>query len=338
MAAWIAAIWLLSSLHPFKKVFAPSYFDGILKPCFGTVSIILTGILYSKTYFALRKQSASMIGKKSSFSSAQGGKTSKKIDAVNQETREVGFVNIQDNHEGAQNPNMCAQTQSIRAQNQIKRVQTLDENAQIQVPKRPQNCSERAEGKHQRSHSKDGPAKNQYERAESHDKRVQNKDERAQNKDERAQSWDKRAQSKDERAQCKNERVDCAEILLAIQEKSTTNITCSTDHKQSVTNAKEQRFLNTIIIIALIAVVTVMSGTIYVQILPIINKKSPNLNTILRPVLLSIYSLNFAVNPFVYCLRLKQYRKTFQMVYSCDLVTSISNRVSCRRLKPSKSA
>ena len=333
MAAWIAAIWLLSSLHPFKKVFAPSYFDGILKPCFGTVSIILTGILYSKTYFVLRKQSASMIGKKSSFSSAQGGKTSKKIDAVNQETREVGFVNIQDNHEGAQNPNVRAQAQSIRAQNQIKHVQTLDENAQIQVPKRPQNCSERAEGKHQRAQSKDGPTKNQYERAESHDKRVQNKDERTQNKDERSQSGDEPAQSKDERAQCKNERADCAEILLAIQDKSTTNITCSTDHKtipsqnypaskthknpQSVTSAKEQRFLNTIIIIALIAVVTVMSGTIYVQIPSIINKKSSNLNTILRPVLLSIYSLNFAVNPFVYCLRLKQYRKTFQMVYSC---------------------
>ena len=49
MAAWITVIWFLSSLHSFKKVFAPSDFDGIMKPCFGTISIILTGILYSKT-------------------------------------------------------------------------------------------------------------------------------------------------------------------------------------------------------------------------------------------------------------------------------------------------
>ena len=300
MPAWIAAIWLLSSLHPFKKVFAPSYFDSIVKPCFGTVSIILTGKLYSKTYFALGKQSASMTGKKSSFSSPQGGKKSKKIDPVNQET----FLDVQDNHKRGQNPNTRAQAQSIRAQNLTERVQTLDKSAQVQ-DKRPQNCGERAEGKHQRVQGKDG----------------------------RAQKKDDRAESKDERAQCKNKRVDCAEILLAIQDKSTNNIACSTDHKtipsqnysasktyknpQSVTNAREQRFLNTIIIIALIAVVTVMSGTIYVQILPIVNKKSRNLNTILKPVLLSIYSVNFAVNPFVYDLRLKQYQKTFQMVYGC---------------------
>ena len=330
MAAWIAVIWLLSSLHSFKKGFAPSDFDGIMKPCFGATSIILTGILYSKTCFALRKQSALMIGKKSAFSSPKSGNTSKEINSINQETGEVGFVDIEDNNERAKNLNVRAQLQSGPVRNLNKRVQIRDEGVKIH-DQRAQNWSERAGDKQQRAQNQYKRDQNQDERAKSQHKRVCSEDERAQIRHERPQNKRERAQHQDQRAESQTKHADCAETQFDIQDNSTTTIThkCSTDHRlqnprdkrhknpQSVTNAKEQRFLNTIIIIALITVVTVMSGTTYGQIVPIVLKRNPNLNTILKPVLLLIYSLNFTVNPFVYYLRLKQYRKTFQMVYGC---------------------
>ena len=346
MAMWIAVIWCLSSVHPFKKVFAPSVFDAIVKPCFGSVSIILTGILYGRTYFALKKQSTSMLGRRNvSSSSSQSGNTPKKVNSIDRETSasEVEFVDMEDNNEYAQDANTRAQTQGIRAQNQAIRAQTQGIRAQnqairaqnqairahtrsihTQLPIKDlgaQNWSERAEGEHQSAQSEDERAQNKHKRAESHRKCVQNKDKRAQD-------------DENERVQSQNKRVDCTEIQLDIREKLTANTShiCSTDHKntslqnppcqthkkpQSVDNAKEQRFLNTIIIIALIAVFTVLAGTIYAQIHLIIFKKSPELSKILKPVLLSIYCLNFTVNPFVYCLRLKQYRKTFKIVYCC---------------------
>ena len=317
MAVWIAVIWCLSSVHPFKKVFAPSDFDAIVKPCFGSVSIILTGILYGRTYFALKKQSTSMLGRRNVSSSlSQSGNAPKKINSMDRETSAsvVGFVDMEDDNEYAQNANIRAQNQAIRSQTHSIRTQLPIKDLSAQ------NWSERAEGEHQSAQCEDERAQNKHKRAESNGKCVQDKDKHAQD-------------DENERVQSQNKRIDCTEIQLDIRDKLTANTShiCSTDHKNtslqnppcqthkkplSVDNAKEERFLNTIIIIALIAVFTVLAGTIYAQIHRIIIL-SPELNKILKPVLLSIYCLNFTANPFVYCLRLKQYRKTFKIVYCC---------------------
>ena len=226
----------------------------------------------------------------------------------------VGFVDMEDDNEYAQNANIRAQNQAIRAQTHSIRTQLPIKDLSAQ------NWSERAEGEHQSAQCEDERAQNKHKRAESNGKCVQDKDKHAQD-------------DENERVQSQNKRIDCTEIQLDIREKLTANTShiCSTDHKNtslqnppcqthkkplSVDNAKEERFLNTIIIIALIAVFTVLAGTIYAQIHRIIIL-SPELNKILKPVLLSIYCLNFTANPFVYCLRLKQYRKTFKIVYCC---------------------
>jgi hypothetical protein len=84
-------------------------------------------------------------------------------------------------------------------------------------------------------------------------------------------------------------------------------------------NAQEQQFLNTILIIALLAVVTVVPAAIVCQVWQtIVNVEKLQLITrIAYAVSWAIFSFNFAVNPFIYCFRLKRYRKTFEMVYCC---------------------
>ena len=64
--------------------------------------------------------------------------------------------------------------------------------------------------------------------------------------------------------------------------------------------------MNTILIIAFIAVLTVSQPT-----------EITKTDTLLLLVVRAIFCLNFAVNPLVYCLRLKRYRETFKIVYGC---------------------
>ena len=300
MIAWIAMIWFLSFVHPIKRIFVYSHNDFRIKPGIGSVLIILTGIAYAKTYFALRQQNKSMVGKKATFSSTQSGNASSKSLSTDSEICEIESVQSQD-----------------------KRAQSEDERAQSQY-EHAQNQCERGQSVYQR-------AKNQDERAKSHHQRARNKYKRAQSMEERANARDQRDQSQSKRAENQD---DFAHIQPDIQNKSGTIGTrnssilqkhvlfhnpLSKSHKaaQPVNNAKEQRFLNTIIIIACIAVLTVLAGTIGAQFQEMILEKRPQMHRILKPILFMIYCLNFTVNPFIYCLRLKQYRKTFQIVYGC---------------------
>jgi cation transport ATPase len=176
------------------------------------------------------------------------------------------------------------------------------------------------------------------DRSENYDERAQNQNERAQNHDEHAQNQNERVQTQNERVQYghaknQNERVECLNHPVRNQinrsqrrdigYNSTMNVfqisSKSLKNSQAINNAKEQKFLNTIIIIACIAVVTVAPATIYTQFYATaVAELNPEANMILAAVLISILSLNFAVNPFVYVLRLKRYRKTFKLVYGWD--------------------
>ena len=268
MAVWIASIWFVSSVHSVKRIFVTSDNDGRIKPGIGSVLIILTGIVYVKTYLALRRQNKSMAGKKAVVSSRQKGKASKK--------------------------NVLTDLNEICA---------------------------RAEWKNYRAGMKDERSQLQNDRAQkmtdqSRDGCVDSQDECAEIEDEHDKSLHQRAAGNDERAQRKDERVVSPATICEVH--LLQNSSQKTHKKlQSANNAKEQKFLNTIIIVACVAVVTVLVGMIGALFPKMFERGSPEIFRISRAFTLTLYCLNFSVNPFIYCLRLKQYRKTFQVVYGC---------------------
>ncbi|CAB3980910.1 5-hydroxytryptamine receptor 1A [Paramuricea clavata] len=255
MAIWIALIWFLSAVHLVKSIVIPKENDVTTVRGIVLALVLFTALLYGKTYFALRKQARSMIGKKTTFSSKQS-----RLD------------------ERAENQYERAEIENERAKSQSERDQSLDERA-----------------------------KNQNHLAGKQNDRSQNRYERAEIENERAESRNQLAQNKNDRVESQNER--------ARREDLSSNKTPK--NSQIMSNTREQKFLNTIIIIACIAVVTVMPGVIYGYLGGWVIA-SADKNRILPAVLVAIFCLNFAVNPFVYCLRLKRYRKTFKMVYGCQ--------------------
>ena len=66
-------------------------------------------------------------------------------------------------------------------------------------------------------------------------------------------------------------------------------------NSQVVQNQKEQKFLNTIIIINCITIVTVTPGSVNDQLF----KAGVFRNIVLSAVAMAIFTLNFAINPFV---------------------------------------
>ena len=298
--------------------------------------IVLTGIAYAKTYFALRQQSKSMVGKKATFSSTQSGNASSKSLSTDSEIC-VHEDGIEFRNDRAGGRAECAKVKNNRARNSSKRIQSREESVQSQ-DKRAQSEDERAQSQYEHAQNQCVRGQSVYQRAKNQDERAKSHHQRARNKYKRAQSMEERANARDQRAQSQSKRAenqdDFAHIQPDIQNKSGTIGTRNSSifqkhvsfhnplsklHKaaQPVNNAKEQRFLNTIIIIACIAVLTVLAGTIGAQFQEIILEKRPQMHRILKPILFMIYCLNFTVNPFIYCLRLKQYRKTFQIVYGC---------------------
>ena len=284
MGIWIVFIWFLSAIHPVKKIFMFNGVDASVKSGIGMTLIILTGVLYGKTYFGLKKQNKSMVVMKNRFPSGQREYTSHKSSSVENVTDNLECVDIENKNERARIRIDRAQVQKSHAQNQNERAPNQIERA-LNQNERAQDQSERAQS--------------QGERGQRQDERVQSQVEHAQGQVEHAKGQNDRAQSQGERAQSQNERA----------QSHNTN-------SQLVNNAKEQKFLNTIIIIALIAVLTALPGTVFIQVMGV-SYSAGSTETIVTVVLIGIFCLNFAVNPLVYCLRLKRYRETFKIVYGC---------------------
>ena len=214
----------------------------------------------------------------------------------------------------AQIQDNCGQILDNRAPKQNERVQNRNEFADgAKVAKEfPQNQYRDGECESDRIKNQNVPAHSLDEHIQSRQECVENRNDRVENQDQHAQSAHKRAQSTDERGQNRN---DCVENENNCVENQNKRAESSQKDCGLVNNAKEQKFLNTIIIIALIAVITVLPGTIYIQFWTISgNGQSYSIPFIL---VVTIFSLNFAVNPLIYCLRLKRYRKTFKIVYGC---------------------
>ncbi|CAB4034103.1 Uma2 family endonuclease [Paramuricea clavata] len=331
MAMWIAFIWFLSSFHPVKNIFTRNENDANAKPGIALVLVLFTAVVYGKTYFALRKQARSMIGRKTTFSSKQSQYAPNKSSSIESETCvgsnnhvKNGIERDQSLDEPARNQNHRAEKQNVRAQFQYERDEIENECAKSQN-ERGQSLVERAENKNRRAQNQyegaeienlraesqserdqslNERAENQHNRAEKQNDRAQNPYERAEIENERAKSHNQRAQNKNEHVESENERAQREDLSSNKRPKNF----------RVINNTKEQKFLNTIIIIACIAVVTVMPGTMYSLLRG--TGVSSDTNSILA-VGSAIFSLNFAANPFVYCLRLKRYRKTFKMVYGC---------------------
>ena len=300
MGIWIAFIWLLSAIHPVKKIFMLNEGDAPVKSGMGMILIILTGVLYGKTYFALKKQNKSMVGMKNRFPFGEREYTYHKSTSVKHVTDDPECIDVENNNERARSQNDRAQIRIERAQIQKSRAQNQNERAPNQIERAPNqnerapNQNERAQNQNERAQSQDERAQSQVERAQSQDDGAQSQVEHAQNRNDRAQSQGERRQSQNERAQSHNK------------------------NSQLVHNAKEQKFLTTIIIIALIAVLTALPGTIFFQVMSVSDSAgSTETKRIVTVVFIGIFCLNFAVNPLVYCLRLKRYRETFKIVYGC---------------------
>jgi hypothetical protein len=321
MMLWIAGIWCISAVHPIKLFLWPNKGDKPVKSSIGAILIIITGVIYCKMYFVLKKQQKSMAGKKNTLPSSQSGRTSQKGSSLENESCVSDLVErAQSPNERAQSPNERAQSLNERAQSPNERAQSPNERAQspnerAQNPnERAQSLNERAQSPNERAQSPNKRAQGLDERAEDENDRVESQNHRAENPPEHAQGQNERAQSPDERAQNQNDRVESQDERVPNQDKR-----AQTPHQspQRVNNAKEQRFLNTIIIIALIAVVTTLQGTIYVQISSIFEDPKTRESEVPDAIVYAIFCLNFAVNPFIYYFRLGRYRETFKIVYCC---------------------
>ena len=81
---------------------------------------------------------------------------------------------------------------------------------------------------------------------------------------------------------------------------------------------KEKQFLNTIILIACIALVCTMPSLLFFQFYGSLTLRTNSLEKVFQKILTCVLITNFAINPFIYVMRLPNYRKTFVKLY-CNI-------------------
>ena len=103
---------------------------------------------------------------------------------------------------------------------------------------------------------------------------------------------------------------------LKKQSRNMASLNSSESRAQEIRILTEKRFLNTVIIIAAVACVCVLPTLILFQIIDygVLLKDHITLKVV-ATLSMSIFYMNFAVNPLIYVLRLPKYRKTFQLLY-----------------------
>ena len=101
-------------------------------------------------------------------------------------------------------------------------------------------------------------------------------------------------------------------ISLRRQAQSLSNREERQAHKIQI--AREEQFLKTIIIVAVMAVVCLTPATVYGQVM------KPGLDSNMESnalycILMTMLTVNFAINPWIYFIRLKNYRRTLFIVF-----------------------
>ena len=104
---------------------------------------------------------------------------------------------------------------------------------------------------------------------------------------------------------------------LKKQSRNMASRNSSEGRAQEIRIMKEKRFLNTIVIIAVIVFVCVLPTAVVLQTNSFVSEIYVNNNflTLVKEISLFIFSINFAANPIIYVLRLPNYRKTFYLLY-----------------------
>ena len=263
--------------------------DRTVKLAVASILILLTGLFYGKTYLVLREQARSIGGKKFTYSSG-------KI-----ELSSVKNIPVENDFCGYNEGHICEGdfSQNIYAVIKCGKVQTNEfDKSQYE------QYQERTAGR-QTEHILDEHIRNGIDGIFLHQENtVENPDKLSQNAGERANIGEQR-----KKFNGLNETINRISKYVSSQN------TYEKRFQNSVLNtAKKEKFLTTIMLITFIAVVTVFPSTIYLQFRYVLRSET---HRILRLVFLPILCLNFAVNPFVYCWRLINYRKTFKVVYCC---------------------
>ena len=333
MAIWIVVTWFLSSIHPMKMIFMKSNVDGIATPVVCSIVIIFTALLYSKTYFTLKKQAKSMIRSKVATQRSQRVLTCKKVKSDERDT----IVSMT----GSTDVDTNVMKKSFLVQSQIQNKCFKNEAESIRIK---DGCVQRQNAYVKRQdvpvENQDVYAKNQSKCAGCDDMHVECDDDRVGRQDERTENENKHAVCRNLHCQapCAKSESKLSQIQNGSVEKQKNGFIQSESAGKSeeitrcqgfpinslknsavIKNAQEQKFLNTILIIALVVVITVFPATIICQVWLMLEKLQDNQRTtnIVFPVAWAIFSFNFAVNPFIYFFRLKRYRKTFKIIYCC---------------------
>ena len=91
-----------------------------------------------------------------------------------------------------------------------------------------------------------------------------------------------------------------------------------TESSFKIRQAREQKFLTTIVIIACIALATLLPSVLHRQVYSESQMVlGSGMDSLIQNILVTIMCVNFAANPFIYYFRLEKYRKTFKKLYSC---------------------
>ena len=305
----------------------------MLKQATGVVLIMLTAILYAKTYFSLKKQARLMADKKIAYSGKHTNDRKnecgdKQVETCGKRARRAddGDKRVEIEIERGENRNKPVENHIERDDDRIKR----DENQTERVEgenKRVENHIERDDDRIKRGENQTERVEGENKRVENHIERDDGRMKRDESQIERVEDENKRIENSIELDDDQNRRVECH---IESVEDGRGNITakpCTSPRITSVSrtissqnycikarnNANEQKFLNTIIIIAVIAAVTVFPAFTYGSLTKTVFQSSRTLHSLFTTIL----SLNFAANPFVYYLRLKRYRKTFKILYGC---------------------
>ena len=87
------------------------------------------------------------------------------------------------------------------------------------------------------------------------------------------------------------------------------------EQNRSRNRALQEQFLKTIIIVAFIQILTMVPLSIFT----LVHGWSKSFGSVLKLVVYPMYVLNFAINPFLYIWRLRNYRQTFRLVFCTKL-------------------
>ena len=87
------------------------------------------------------------------------------------------------------------------------------------------------------------------------------------------------------------------------------------EQNRSRNRALQEQFLKTIIIVAFIQILTMVPLSIFT----LVHGWSKSFSSVLKLVVYPMYVLNFAINPFLYIWRLRNYRQTFRLVFCTKL-------------------